>query len=96
MDYNWKYSFLCYVVENKITAINGIQWKEVLKLYPYQTQKSMHSLLNSIFLAHRKSPLDDLYLVVQEKLIDYKIKDPTDKKIEYRSQIVKMYLNCKK
>ena len=94
MDYNWKYDFLCYVVENKITSVKEIQWNEVVKLFPYQTRQSMHIAQMHIFQQH--SPLDDLYLVVQEKLSNYKEKYPTEEEIEYRSQIVEIYLNCKK
>merc|ERR1711890_225491 len=48
MNYNWKYDFLCYVVENKIISQKEIQWKEVIKLYPYQTRAVMQKLLDSI------------------------------------------------
>merc|ERR1712080_580072 len=90
MDYNWKYAFLCYVVEKKITSAKEIQWKEVVKLYPYQTQRSLHALLHNISQYHSNSPLDNLYLVVQKRINYYREKDLTEDEIEYRSEIVEI------
>ena len=110
LDYNWKYDFLCYVVENKFTSVKEISWKEVLKLLPYQTRESMNNLLTLVFQRQNSLRLtldhslgrrartqgENLYLVVQREINDYKENVPTQDEIEYRSQIVKMYLNCKK
>ena len=96
LDHNWKYELLSYVVGKKIKAIKEIQWEVVSKLFPYQTRKSLHDFLSYTFVNNRRDRLDYVYVVVQEKLNDYKNKRPTEKEIEYQSEIVKMYLNCKK
>ena len=96
LGYNSKYDFMRYVVENKIKSVKEIQWKEVLKLFPYETVHSLTHDVTSIFRYHKKSPLDDLYLVFQEYIKCYDEKQPTEDKIEYQNNIVDIYLNCKK
>ena len=105
LDYNWKYDFLCYVVENKFKSSKEIPWKEVLKTFPYQTYQSMNVLLSRFFWDQRSLRLslapklglqgEDLYLVVQREINKYKETVPMEHEKEYQSQIVKMYLNCK-
>ena len=96
LGYNSKYDFMRYVVENKIKSVKEIQWKEVLKLFPYETVHSLTHDVTSIFRYHKKSPLDDLYLVFQEYIKCHDEKQPSEDKIEYQNNIVEIYLNCKK
>ena len=95
LDYNSKYAFMCYIVENKITAVQEIQWNEVLKLYPYETRESLYSSVRYIYQRKKNSPLDHLYMVFQEHLYYYKENDPTENTKEFQSTIVDIYLNCK-
>ena len=93
---NSKYDFMRYVVENKITSVKEIQWKKVLQLFPCETRSSLNHVVDPIFRCHKKSPLDHLYLVLQEYLNNYDEKHLTEDQIEYQSNIVGIYLNCKK
>jgi hypothetical protein len=83
-------------VKNKITSLKEIQWKEVLKIYPWETRESLTRPVASIYHRCKNSPLDYLYLVFQDNVYNnYKEKDPSEKN-EYQSTIVEIYLNCKR
>jgi hypothetical protein len=92
---NSNYDFMSYVVKNKITSVQEIQWKEVLKLFPYETRESLSIPVSHVYHRYKNSSLDHLYMVFQEHLNYYKENGPTENKKEFQSSIVEIYLNCK-
>ena len=89
----WRLDFYKYIIKNKITCSQDINYAEAIEVFPEQTADSLHASL--IRFAKNWYQGEPLYRVIESCLPTYKDRQESEKVRNFREEIVKIYDHVK-